>query len=411
MKDPLQRDRSAVLGTFTRFPMAPVRGRGARVWDAQGRAYLDFACGISVTNLGHGHPALIRAIAAQAGRLCHAGNLFVQGPQVDLAEALLEAAPFARKVAFANSGAEANELLIKLARRHGAPRGRGEILAFHGSFHGRTYGALSASGQVKLHRGMEPLLPGFRHAPFNDLAAVERAVGPRTAAILVEPVQGENGVVPAEDAFLEGLRRLADRHGLLLLLDEIQTGLGRTGPLFAHQRLGRRCLPDAMSLAKSLGGGLPLSAVLFGPRASGVLGLGEHGTTMGGNPVACAAGLAQLRLLRAPALQRGARRAAEVLAAGLEGLKARHPALVLEVRGRGLMLGLKLAVESRPVVLECLRRGLVANATAGDVVRLLPPLTLTETEARRGLDILDAVLGRTRPPRGSASDPKKGKRA
>jgi predicted acetylornithine/succinylornithine family transaminase len=388
----IAREQKSVLQTFSRLPVALARGKGSWVWDEDGKRYLDFQTGISVSNLGHAHPALLKAMSAQAARIGHTCNLFYQERQVELAEELLQAAPFAERVAFANSGAEANELLIKFARRAGAAQGRFEILAFHGSFHGRTYGALSASGQVKLHKGLEPLLPGFRHVPYNDLEAARRSVGRHTAAILVEPVQGENGVVPGSDEFLVGLRRLADRHGLLLMLDEIQTGLGRTGKLFAYEHLGHDCVPDLMSLAKSLGGGLPLSAVLSGARATAALGLGEHGTTMGGNPIACAAGLAQLKLVRAPRQLAAASKVGELLLEGLRALQAAHPGVVREVRGRGLMLGLRLTGPAKPVVLACLERGLIVNGTADTVVRLLPPLNLTPAEARQGLAVLGEVL-------------------
>lgn len=391
-KQVIARDHKAIQPTYARYPAALSRGKGALVWDEDGKRYLDFMCGISVANLGHGHPALARAIAAQAARLSHAGNLFSQARQVELAEALLGLAPWARRVAFANTGAEANELLIKFARRHGAPQGRFEVLAFHGAFHGRTYGALSASGQVKLHKGFEPLLPGFRHVPYNDLDAARKAVGRHTAAILVEPVQGESGVVPGTDEFLVGLRRLADRHGLLLMLDEIQTGLGRTGAMFAYQHLGHDCVPDLMSLGKSLGGGLPLSAVLVGERAAPVIGLGEHGTTLGGNAVACAAGLALLKELKARKLPAHAARLGERMLKALQGLQAAHPRLVLQARGKGLMLALQLSRPSKPLALACLARGLIVNSTADSVIRLLPPLNLSPAQADQGLAILAAVL-------------------
>ena len=243
-----------------------------------------------------------------------------------MAEALRKQAHFASHVAFANTGSEANELLIKVARRFGAPNGRHEILCFHGAFHGRTFGALSASGQLKMHKGFEPLLPGFKHVPYNDLEAARNAVNRHSAAILVEPIQGENGVVLGTDEFLVGLRRLADRQGLLLMLDEIQTGLGRTGLGFAFEHLGQDCVPDVMSLAKSLGGGLPLSAVLIGDRATKAIGLGEHGTTMGGNPVACAAGLALLKELHAKKLVANAAKQGAFLMEVAQGPPGRPPA-------------------------------------------------------------------------------------
>ncbi len=390
-KQVIAREQKCIQPTYARFPVALAKGKGAYVWDEDGKRYLDFMCGVSVSNLGHGHPALAKAISGQLARIGHTSNLFYQAAQVELAEALLAAAPFAQHVAFANTGAEANELMIKFARRSGGP-GRHEILAFHGAFHGRTYGALSASGQVKLHKGMEPLLPGFKHVPYNDLDAARKAVNRHTAAILVEPVQGENGVVPGTVEFLVGLRRLCDRQGLLLMLDEIQTGLGRTGAMFAHEHMGHDCVPDLMSLAKSLGGGLPLSAVLVGERAMKAIGLGEHGTTMGGNPLACAAGLALLKEIKAKKLVANAQAVGAQLFEGLSALQAAHPSLLKQVRGKGLMLGLVLNLPSKPLALACLEKGLIVNSTADNVLRLLPPLILTPAQAKEGLAILRTVL-------------------
>jgi acetylornithine/N-succinyldiaminopimelate aminotransferase len=388
----IQREQKSIQPTFARYPVALTRGKGSFVWDVDGKKYLDFMAGISVTNLGHAHPALTKAISAQAARLSHSSNLFYNERQVEMAEALRKEAHFASHVAFANTGSEANELLIKFARRFGAPNGRHEILCFHGSFHGRTFGALSASGQLKLHKGFEPLLPGFRHVPYNDLEAARNAVDRHTAAILVEPIQGENGVVVGSDEFMVGLRRLADRQGLLLMLDEIQTGLGRTGMGFAYEHLGQDCVPDLMSLAKSLGGGLPLSAVLVGERATKAIGLGEHGTTMGGNPIACAAGLALLKELRSKKLVANAAKQGALLLEGLKALQTAHPHLIRAVRGRGLMLALHLNQPSLPFALSCLQQGLIANATAGTVLRLLPPLNLSVAEVKQGLAVLKKVF-------------------
>lgn len=410
-KSVIAKEHKSVLQTFARMPLAAARGKGSYIWDEDGRRYLDFMSGISVTSLGHAHPAILKAVQAQAARLSHCCNLFYEKEQVELAEALRQAAPFASRVAFANSGSEANELLIKFARRFGAAQGRFEILAFHGAFHGRTFGALSASGQMKMHKGLDPLLPGFRHVPYNDLEAARRAVNRHTAAILVEPIQGENGVRPGSDEFLVGLRRLADRHGLLLMLDEIQTGLGRTGKLFAYEHLGHDCVPDLMSLAKSLGGGLPLSAVLAGPLAAPALGAGEHGTTMGGNPVACAAGLALLKELRAPKLLAGMQKTSALILSELNALRASHPHFIKAVRGRGLMIGVELAAPAKPTVLACLDKGLVVNATADTVIRLLPPLNLSLAEAGQGLAILKAVLGEAAAKASASSHPKPEKRA
>lgn len=391
-KQIVARDQKSIQPTYARMPVALSRGKGAQVWDEDGKRYLDFMCGISVTSLGHAHPALSKAISGQAAKLSHGSNLFYQARQVELAESLMGLAPWANHVAFANTGAEANELLIKFARRFGHAQGRHEILTFHGSFHGRTFGALSASGQVKLHKGMEPLLPGFRFVPYNDLDAARKAVNRHTAAILVEPIQGENGVIPGTTEFLVGLRRLADRQGLLLMLDEIQTGLGRTGQMFAYEHLAHDCVPDLMSLAKSLGGGLPLSAVLVGERAVKAIGLGEHGTTMGGNPIACAAGIAVIKEIVSKKLAANAVKIGAQLMDGLRAMQAQHPGLIKQVRGKGLMIGVHLSHPSKPVALACLEKGLIVNSTADSVIRLLPPLNLTPAQAKEGLSILATVL-------------------
>ena len=394
-KQVIARDQKSIQPTYARFPVALAKGKGAYVWDEDGKRYLDFMCGISVTSLGHAHPAVTKAIAGQAGKLSHGSNLFYSKPQVELAEALREAAPFASHVAFANTGAEANELMIKFGRRFGADHKRYEILAFHGAFHGRTYGALSASGQARLQKGMEPLLPGFRHVPYNDLDAARKAVNRYTTAILVEPIQGENGVIPGSTEFMVGLRRLADRQGLLLMMDEIQTGLGRTGTMFAFEQMGHDCVPDVMSLAKSLGGGLPLSAVLVGERAVKAIGLGEHGTTMGGNPIACAAGLAALKELQAKKLPENAAKIGALLMEGLTALQAEFPGLIKTIRGKGLMIGVVLNQPSKPVAQACLEQGLIVNSTAESVLRLLPPLNLTPAQAKEGLAILKTVLAKS----------------
>jgi acetylornithine/N-succinyldiaminopimelate aminotransferase len=387
----IAREERALQQTYTRFPVALKRGKGAHVWDEDGKKYLDFMCGISVTNLGHAHPALLKAITAQAALLSHSGNLFYSEVQVRLAEALLELSDAAH-VAFANTGAEANELLIKFARRHGHAAGRHEVLAFHGSFHGRTFGALSASGQLKLHKGMEPLLPGFRHVPYGDMDAVKRAVNRYTSAILVEPIQGENGILPAKPEFLVGLRRLADRQGLLLMFDEIQTGLYRTGTAFAFQHLGADCVPDVLSVGKSLGGGLPLSAVLIWDKAAKLIGVGEHGTTMGGNPIACAAGLAQLKEIKAKKIEQNILKMGAAMLEGFHQLQVKYPKVVRGVRGQGLMLALDLTQPSRPFALSALKKGLIVNPTADTVLRFLPPLNLSPAELKEGLAILDAVF-------------------
>lgn len=388
----IARDKKYILQSYTRSPAALVRGRGSYVWDADGKRYLDLLTGITVNMLGHAHPRIVAAARNQFHAMTHVGNLFFNPLQAELAEKLVKLS-FAKRVAFVNTGAEANELMIKVARKHGALRGKGrfEIITFQGSFHGRTYGALSASGQEKLHKGMGPLLPGFRYARYNDLASVKRLIGKKTCAIMVEPMQGEGGVNGGTPEFLLGLRRLCDRHGLLLMMDEIQTGLGRTGKMFCYQHMGTDFKPDVMSLAKSLGGGLPLSAVLLGPKAEGLIGKGEHGTTMGGNPVACAAGLALLKTLELQKLPERAAKLGTWLMVELARLQSEF-GVVREIRGRGLMLGMELSVPAAEAVALAFKGGLIINATAGNVVRLHPPLTVKTTELKAALKILRSVL-------------------
>jgi predicted acetylornithine/succinylornithine family transaminase len=387
----ITREERVIQNTYARFPIALKRGKGARVWDEDGKKYLDFMTGIAVNALGHAHPAITKAIASQAGQIAHIGNLFHSDQQVKMAEALTELSG-ASHVAFANTGAEANELMIKFARRHGHAAGRHEVLAFHGSFHGRTFGALSASGQLKLHKGMEPLLPGFRHVPYGEMEAVKRAVNRYTTAILVEPILGENGIVPAKPEFLVGLRRLADRQGLLLMVDEIQTGLYRTGMPFCFQHMGADFVPDVASVGKSLGGGLPLSAVMIWDKAVKLIGVGEHGTTLGGNAVACAAGLAMLKEIKTKKLDQNVVKMGAALVDGLKAMQARYPKLLRGVRGQGLMLALDLSQPSRPFALAALKKGLIVNATADTILRFLPPLNLTPAEVKEALAILDSVF-------------------
>ena len=390
-KTVIAREQKSIQQTYSRYPAALKRGKGSYVWDEDGKKYLDLMTGIAVNSLGHAHPAILKAITAQAGAILHTSNLFFSEPQVSLAETLVELSG-ASHVAFANTGAEANELMIKFGRRHGHAAGRHEVLCFHGSFHGRTFGALSASGQLKLHKGLEPLLPGFRHVPYNDLEAAKKAVNRYTAAILVEPIQGENGIVMARPEFMVGLRRLADRQGLLLMLDEIQTGLYRTGTPFQYQQMGADCVPDVASLGKSLGGGLPLSAVLVWDRAARSIGIGDHGTTMGGNPVACAAGLALLKEIKTKKLEQNVLKMGAFFVEGLKQLQVAHPKAVKGVRGQGLMLALDLTQPSKPVAMAALKKGLIVNATADTILRFLPPLNLSLAEAKEGLAILESVL-------------------
>ncbi|MBX6351263.1 MAG: acetylglutamate kinase [Clostridia bacterium] len=371
------------------------QGVGSRVWDAEGRRYLDFVGGIAVMALGYGHPEVVRAVRRQAVRLLHASNLYHTEPQAALARWLVGHS-FADRVFFCNSGAEAVEAAIKLVRRYHAQAGhpeRVEIVAFTDGFHGRTLGALAATGEPHLKEGFGPMPEGFRHLPFNDVGALRGAIGPRTAAVLVEPVQGEAGVVPAEPAFLRALREACDEAGALLVLDEVQTGVGRTGWLWAHEGYG--VTPDVMTLAKALGGGLPLGAVLAREEVGLAFRPGAHGSTFGGNPVACAAALATLRVVSEPDFLAEVREKGERFAAGLGALAERHPGLVSGQRGLGLMRALVLAPggpAAADVAQAAAERGLLVNPARPDVLRFLPPLTVREAEIDEALAILDASL-------------------
>ena len=373
-------------------------GRGSRVWDRDGREYVDFGAGIAVNALGHAHPALVEALAAQAGKLWHTSNVFVSEPSLRLAEQLVAAAGFARKVFFCNSGAEANEAAIKLARKwasaQGRPPERRVILSFRGSFHGRTLAAVTATAQPKYHEGYEPLPKGFRYSDFNDLAAAEAAMAAGdVCAVLVEPVQGEGGVMPATEGFLHGLRALCDRFGALLILDEIQCGMGRSGHLFACQAYD--VAPDVVTLAKALGSGFPIGAMLVGEQAAASMQFGAHGTTFGGNPLATAVAGAALRELSSPQLLANVARQSRALREGLRAIDA-DLGVFTEIRGRGLMLGAQLraplATQAGAILDRCMDHGLLLLQAGGDVLRFVPPLNIDDADVAEGLARLRAAL-------------------
>lgn len=381
--DAIAREARVHLQVYARQPLTLVRGEGCWVWDDAGNRYLDLVAGIAVNVLGHAHPAIVAALAEQASTLVQVSNLYYTVPQLDLAEALLSRSPFDRAF-FTNSGTEANETAIKLARRHGGQRGAHEIVALEGSFHGRTLGALAATGQPKYRAPFAPLPAGFLHVAREDVTALAAAVGERTCAVLIEPIQGESGIHPLTDAFLLAAREACDRVGALLIFDEVQTGMGRTGTFFAFEQTS--VVPDAATLAKGLGGGVPIGALLVRESAASFQA-GDHGTTQGGNPLSCAAALATLETidteeLMANALARGAQ-----LAAGLASLGS-------EVRGRGLMLGLetRLPVAKRIVALARERHSLLVNATGETTLRLVPPLTITADEVDLALERLSAAI-------------------
>ena len=373
-------------------------GIGSRVWDSDGREYVDFGAGIAVNALGHAHPALVAALTQQAGKLWHTSNVYLSEPPVRLAEALVTASRFARRVFLCNSGAEANEAAIKLARKWASAQGRPPeqrtILSFTGSFHGRTLAAVTATAQPKYHEGFEPLPPGFRYSPFNDLDAAEAAMeAGDVCAVLVEPVQGEGGVTAASPAFLHGLRALCDRHGTLLMLDEIQCGMARTGQLFACHDYG--VIPDVVTLAKALGSGFPIGAMLVGEKAAEAMQFGAHGTTFGGNPLAAAVAAAALRELSSPSLLANVARQAQAIHAGLAAINA-DLQLFDEIRGRGLMIGAQLrgdhAGRAGEILDHCLAHGLLLLQAGPDVLRFVPALNIFDADVDEGLARLRAAL-------------------
>jgi predicted acetylornithine/succinylornithine family transaminase len=383
---------SYVMKTYGRLPIAPVRGEGCRLWDADGREYLDFVAGLAVCNLGHCHPNVVRAIREQAGTLLHVSNLYHIPWQSALARKIVENS-FGDRVFFCNSGAEANEAAIKLVRRYEREVRKGdrfEILTMDNSFHGRTLTTMAATGQEKIKKGFDPLAPGFRHVPFRDPDRLAEAIGDQTCAILVEPIQGEGGIVCPEDDYLPFLRSVCDERELLLVFDEVQVGIGRTGTLFAHESFG--VVPDIMTLAKGLGGGVAIGAAVASERVAAGFVPGTHASTFGGNPLATAAGLAVLETLLEEGVLENCRRVGGYLREGLERLAVRHPGLVREVRGRGLLQAMDLTVAGGPVVESCMRQGLLINCTANTVLRFLPPLIVTTAEVDEMLETLEAAL-------------------
>lgn len=380
-----------LANTYARFPVALVKGSGARVWDAEGKTYLDFAAGIAVDVLGHCHPKVVEAIRVQAETLLHVSNLYYIEPQIRLARVLCEQS-FGDKVFFCNSGAEANEAAIKLARRYAKVRwssDRYEIVCMRDSFHGRTMATVTATGQAKYSQGFEPLLPGFKHIPFNDLAAAERAIDSRTCAVLVEPIQGEGGVRVPDNDYLPGLRQLCSDREVLLMLDEVQTGMGRTGRLFAYEHSGIE--PDVMTLAKGLGGGLPIGAMIAKETVADAFVPGSHASTFGGNPFVTTVALAVLTEILDARLPEHAAKIGAYFRERLQQLATRY-SFVKEARGKGLMLALELTVPAKPIVERCLQRGLLILIAGDQVLRFVPPLIIGEPEVDEAMRVLDLVL-------------------
>jgi predicted acetylornithine/succinylornithine family transaminase len=386
-EETLEQFRKFVVPNYARFPVVLVRGEGSHVWDSDGNRYLDFFPGWGCNLLGHCPEPVVRAVQQQVATLIHVPNTWYTEAQGQWAQALSERS-FGGQAFFCNSGTEANEAAIKLARLH-TPKERYKIITFRGGFHGRTYAATSATAQPKYHEGIGPLLAGFMYAPFGDLAAVEKLIDKETAAIMVEPIQGEGGVQIPPDGFLQGLRELATDHGLLLVFDEVQTGCGRTGEWFAYQHFG--VTPDIMTLAKALCGGIAGGALLTTPEIAPSLRPGLHAATFGGNPIAARAGIAAIEMIEQENLLEHAKQVGEVFRTRLEALKAECD-IVREVRVQGVMIGVELTVEGAPIVKTCLDRRLLVNCTQNYVIRLLPAMNLSIEQANEGCDILAEVL-------------------
>ncbi len=370
----------ALMGNYARSDYSFERGEGAYLFDQAGRRYLDFACGIAVTGLGHAHPHVVKALNEQAAKLWHVSNLYQIEPQIKLAERLV-AHSFADQAFFCNSGAEANEAMIKLARiyqDHVGAYERYRIVTFENAFHGRTMATIAAGGQPKHLKGFEPVVEGFDHVPFDDLDAAKRAIGPETAAILVEPIQGEGGIRPASKDFMTGLRKLCDEHGLLLMLDEVQCGMGRTGKMFAYEWYDIE--PDVMALAKALGNGFPIGACLAKSKVSAALVPGTHGSTFGGNLLATSVGNAVLDIMLEDGFLENVRRLGTLLRARLESVAKANPQVIESVRGMGLMLGLVCKAPARDLLTALRGHGLLTVTAEGNAVRILPPLIITERQ-------------------------------
>jgi len=384
---------SVLLPTYARAPIALERGEGAWAITADGTRYLDFGAGIAVNSLGHAHPHLVEALTQQAQRIWHTSNLYTMPDGEKLARRLCEAT-FAERVFFTNSGAEANECAIKMARKYHAAKGHPEryrIVTFEGAFHGRTLATIAAGGQQKYIDGFGPKVDGFDQVPFDDEAALKAAIGPETAALMIEPIQGEGGLRSVPMRFLKRLRELCDEHALMLIFDEIQTGVGRTGKFFAYEHYG--VAPDIMSIAKGIGGGFPMGACLATEEAASGMTLGTHGTTFGGNPLAMAVGNAVLDVILAPGFLDHVQKTALRLRQSLAQLKDQHPQVIEEIRGEGLMLGLKLKTLNTDFVAQARAAGLLVVAAGDNVVRLLPPLIIGESEVAEAVARLDKAAG------------------
>jgi acetylornithine/N-succinyldiaminopimelate aminotransferase len=393
IKKLIEESEHYLMHTYNRFPLVLKKGRGIKVWSSDGKEYLDFVGGVATNILGHCHPKVVVSIQKQAQRLIHVSNYYHIEPQIRLAKMLVEHS-FADKVFFCNSGAEANEAAMKLSRRYFKEhlgQNKFEIIAAVNSFHGRTLATLTATGQDKFKIGFDPLLPGITHVAFNNIEALKNALTQETCAILLEPVQGESGVRIPDTDYFKQVRKLCDDNNVLLILDEVQTGMGRTGRLFAHENFG--ITPDIMTLAKGLGGGVPIGAMLATDKVAAAFQPGTHGSTFGGNPLVCAAAITTFEVL----IEDGfildqCRRMGKYFKKKLEDLKKEFPEIISEVRGMGLLIGMELFRDCAPMVKACMDRGVLINCTAGNVLRFMPPLIVTEKDIDHLADILEQVL-------------------
>jgi len=391
IKELIENEKKYLMQTYSRPAMVLDKGEGMKVWDLEGKQYYDFIGGIAVNALGYSHPKLIQAIKNQTEKLIHCSNLYYSEPQITLAKMLVELS-CGDKVFFGNSGAEVNEGAIKIAVKYFKDQGKDKhkIIYMKNSFHGRTIGTLAATGKYKYQKDYLPLLPKFKEAIFNDLESVKAAIDEEVVAVLVEPIQGEGGIKIATQEFIKGLRELCDKEGILLIFDEIQCGLGRTGKMFAYKYYGVE--PDILTIAKSLGGGIPIGAFIAKDKIASSFKPGDHGTTFGGNPVACAAAIANIKVLQEEDLIGKCQKKGEYFKAKLEGLKEKYPEKIEEVRVLGLMVGIELKEEGQEIVKKCLGEGVLINCTAGNVLRFLPPLIVEEKEIDYLIEILDKIL-------------------
>jgi len=392
MNELMVRGEKVIMGTYKRFPVVLVKGSGCRVWDSNGKEYLDMVAGIAVCSLGHCHPKVTEAIKRQLDILIHVSNLYYIEPQIRLGEILTKNS-FADKVFFCNSGAEANEAAIKLARRYSFNKygeNRYEIITMLNSFHGRTLATLAATGQKKFREGFEPLPPGFSQVPYDDLSALEKAITNRTCAVMLEPIQGEGGVIIPHEDYLKGVRKICDKYNILLIFDEVQTGMGRTGTLWAYEQSGIE--PDILTVAKALGSGFPIGALLAKEEVAEAFSPGSHASTFGGNPLAASAALATLEILMEEKIIDNCKEQGAYLLEKLRELKSRFPSLIKDVRGKGLIAALELTVDGDDIVHHCLEKGLLINCTNTNILRFIPPLVITKREIEDACSILVEVL-------------------